>query len=110
MAAEILAREIANLRAKEQTTDTIRAIEIKQWSLDQETEANTKLGAFHADTRLNWSQKKSIVTLGTLNSLRPSLSMSRGALVLPRTGGVFAAAEGKIKDTFEGSVVYLGAL
>ena len=46
MAAEILAREIANLRVKEQTTDTVRAIEIKQWSLDRETEAETKLWAF----------------------------------------------------------------
>src|SRR5258708_1311240 len=48
MAADILARAIANLLANEQTTDTVRAIEIKQWSLDRETEAVNNLSAFHA--------------------------------------------------------------
>ena len=64
MAADLLAREIADLRAKEQTTDTVRAIEIKQWSLDRETEAINNLSAFHADTVLNWSQKNLYRNIG----------------------------------------------
>jgi hypothetical protein len=109
MAAEILAMEIANLRAKEQTTDTVRAIEIKQWSLDRETEADTKLLAFHADARLNWSQKNLHRNIG-YTQFAPAITADvEGGTRFTSDWGVFAAAEGKVKDAFEGNVVYLGA-
>jgi hypothetical protein len=109
MAAEILAREIANLRAKEQTTHTVRAIEIKQWSLDRETEADTKLWAFHADARLNWSQKNLHRNIG-YTQFAPAITVDvEGGTRSTSDWGVFAAAEGKVKDAFEGNVVYLGA-
>ena len=109
MVAEILAREIATLRAKTQTTDTVRAIEIKQWSLDREIEAINNLSAFHANTKLNWSQKIHHRNIGYIQ-FAPAVTVDvQGGTLFTSDWGVFVAAEGKVKDAFEGNVVYLGA-
>ena len=110
MVADILAREIATLRAKEQTTDTVRAIEIKQWSLDRETEAVNNLSAFHTDTKLNWSQKDHHRSIGYIQ-FAPAVTVDvQGGTLFTSDWGVFVAAEGKVKSAFEGNVVYLGVL
>lgn len=107
MAAEILAREMANFQAKEQTTEVVRAIEKKQWSLDRETQAETTLWAFHADARLNWLQTNLHRNIG-YTQFAPAITVNvEGGTRFTSDWGVFAATEGKVEDAFEGNVVYL---
>ncbi|KAG5635004.1 hypothetical protein H0H81_012740 [Sphagnurus paluster] len=107
-AAEALTRELTTWRAKERTPESIEEVEHTEWNLAQEAKADIKLWAFLTDARLNWSHKNLDRNIG-YTQFAPAITVDvEGGTRFISDWGAFVAAEGKVKDTFEGNVVYIG--
>ena len=107
MAADVLTREIATLQL-ESADDNAEKIREKQWDLGRETKAVNDLLAFHLNVTTNWSHIGLHHNIG-YTQFAPAITVDEGGSRFTSDWGVFVAAEGKVKDAFEGNVVFLGA-
>ena len=107
MAADVLTREIATLQLKS-ADDNAEKIREKQWDLGRETKAVNDLLAFHLNVTTNWSHIGLHHNIG-YTQFAPAITVDEGGSRFTSDWGVFVAAEGKVKDAFEGNVVFLGA-
>lgn len=107
MAADVLTREIATLQL-ELADDNAEEIKEKQWYLDREAKAVNDLSAFYLNATTNWSHISLHRTIG-YTQFAPAITVDKGGSRFTSEWGVFVAAEAKVKDAFEGNVVFLGA-
>ena len=107
MAADVLTREIAILQL-ELADDNAEEIKEKQWYLDREAKAVNDLSAFYLNATMNWSHISLHRNTG-YTQFAPVITVDEGGNRFTSDWGVFVAAEAKVKDAFEGNVVFLGA-
>ena len=108
--ADLWARDIVKLQANErQDAENAKAIKAKQRQLDDETEAIAYLEALHDDVTKYWSNIKLHRNIGHVQYAAAISVDVEGSTLYTSDWAAFLAAEAKVRDEFEGNVVYLGA-
>ena len=110
--ADLYAREIASLEAREeQDRDTAREIQRARTNLSNKKEDIEDLENFHAEVTRYWSDIKLHRNIGRVTYAPPiTVDDGEGGTQFTSDWAVFEAAEAKVKASFEGNVVDLGAL
>ncbi|KAH9973768.1 hypothetical protein BGW80DRAFT_1560210 [Lactifluus volemus] len=107
--ADLWARDIVNLRAKEtQDAEDVEEIKAMQRRLDDETRAIADLEALHGVVTTNWSHTKLHRNIGYVQ-YAAAISVDEGDTPYTSDWAAFLTAEAKVRDEFEGNVVDLGA-
>ena len=108
--ADLWAREIIKLQAKErQDEENVKKIRANQRNLEDENEAIADLEAFYEEVTKNWSDINFHRNIGHVQYAAAITVDVEGGALYTSGWAAFLAAEAKVRDEFEGNVVYLGA-